>query len=111
MNVIVPDPSLKDNQVDLGYSCFYVMFKLKIIHYLMKIHDISLAQANSIWEEGYSFDQRIYEIMKMIIEIEKPSVVINRNPTLRNNWCCKTPLTAGSYQYIINTEINRNIYL
>lgn len=58
------------------------MFKLKIIHYLMKIHDISLAQANSIWEEGYSFDQRIYEIMKMIIEIEKPSVVINRNPTL-----------------------------
>ena len=75
-------PTLIDNQVDLGYSCFYVMFKLKIIHYLMKIHDISLAQANSIWEEGYNFDTRIYEIMKLIIELEKPSVVINRNPTL-----------------------------
>jgi len=50
----------------------------------MKIHDISLAQANTIWEEGYKFDTRIYEIMKLIIEIEQPSVVINRNPTLRH---------------------------
>jgi hypothetical protein len=81
-NVICPDPSLKDNEIDLGYSCFYVMFKFKIIYYLMKMYGISLAAANTIWEQGYDFDQRIYEIMLMIINIEHPSVVINRNPTL-----------------------------
>ena len=75
-------PTLKDNEIDLGYSCFYVMFKLKIIYYLKTIHNISLAQANTIWEEGYNFDPRIYSIMQLIIKNEQPSCIINRNPTL-----------------------------
>ena len=75
-------PSLADNQIDLGYPCFYVMYKFKIIYYLMKIFNISLAAANSIWEEGYDFDQRIYEVINFIIEKEEPCVIINRNPTL-----------------------------
>jgi len=81
-NVICPDPTLWDNEIDLGYPCFYVMFKFKIIYYLMKVYNISLAAANSIWEEGYEFDERIYEIMKFIIKTEEPCCIINRNPTL-----------------------------
>lgn len=48
----------------------------------MKVYNISLAAANSIWEEGYEFDERIYEIMKFIIKTEEPCCIINRNPTL-----------------------------
>lgn len=58
------------------------MFKLKIIYYLMKMYDISLGHANSIWEEGFDFDDRIYKIMNLIIDREHPKVLINRNPTL-----------------------------
>lgn len=83
-NVIILDPTLKVNEIDLGYSCFYVMFKLKIIHYLQKMYDISLAAANSMWEAGYDFDPRIYKVMNLIIEREHPKVVINRNPTLND---------------------------
>lgn len=68
--------------MELGYPCVYVMFKFKIIYYLMRMYGISLAKANRIWENGYDFDPRIYRVMKFFIEREHPKVVINRNPTL-----------------------------
>jgi len=81
-SVIIPDPSLREYEVDLSYSCIYIMYKFKIIYYLMKIYDISLAKANAVWENGFNFDPKIYKIMKLMIEKEKPMVMINRNPTL-----------------------------
>lgn len=102
----MPNPKLKDDEVELGYSCFYVMFKFKIIYYLMRIHGISLARANSMWEAGFDFDPHIYEVMKMIIEIEHPSVIINRNPTLMVIWCRKTSLIDGEVSLCLNYQTN-----
>ena len=81
-NVIIPDPTLKDNQVDLSYHTFLELFKYKIIHYLMKLDDISLSKATSIWRAASNFDEKVYEIMQYIVDNEHVKVLINRNPTL-----------------------------
>lgn len=81
-NVIVPDPSLKDNQVDLSYNTFLSLFKNEIIYYIMKIDDIPLFKAESLWKQAYKFNNRIYEIMQFMLEKEKKKILINRNPTL-----------------------------
>lgn len=81
-NVIIPDPTLYDNEIDLSYHTFLVLFSYKIMYYLMKIEKIPLSRAYERWEQAYIFDETIYEIMLLIIQVEKPRVIINRNPTL-----------------------------
>lgn len=81
-NVIIPDPTLRDDQVDLSYHTFLELYKFKIIYYLMKMDDISLSKAYYKWSRAHEFDSQIYEVMKFIIKKEKPKVLINRNPTL-----------------------------
>ena len=90
-NVIVPDPTLRDDEIDLSYNTFLELYKFKIIYYLMKMDDINLSKAYYIWSRAYKFDNRVYEIMQFIVKKEKPKILINRNPTLVIIWCCKTP--------------------
>ena len=82
MNVIVPDPSLRDNEVDLSYHTFLELFKYKIIYYIMKLDDITLSKAYSIWKAASTFNEKVYDIMQYIIHAEDVRVLINRNPTL-----------------------------
>lgn len=80
--VICPDPTLHVNQVELPYQAFRVLFKYRIIYYLMKIQDIPLSKAYYQWKKAYKFDKYVYDIMVYLIEKEKPSILLNRNPTL-----------------------------
>lgn len=82
-NVIICDPSLRDNEIDLSYHTFRDLFKTKIISYLTQYEDLSMSEAEDRWEKSFSFDAKIYEIMQLIIKNEDISVLINRNPTLR----------------------------
>ena len=81
-NVIVPDPTLRTDQIDLSYAAAYKLFKLQIIYYLKKLNHISLAEANEIWESAYTFNEQVYQIMNFIVEKKKPMILINRNPTI-----------------------------
>lgn len=81
-NVIVPDPTLKDNELDLSYHTFREVFKPKIIHYLQIYEDCTLSEAIDRWEKSFIFDESVYHIMEMIIKNEDIGVLINRNPTL-----------------------------
>lgn len=81
-NVIVPDPTLRDNELSLSYNTFLEIFKYKIIYYIMKIDGITLSKAYNIWMKSNIFNNKVYEIMKYMIEHEKSKVLINRNPTL-----------------------------
>ena len=94
-NVIIPDPTLHDDEVDLSYHTFLELYKFRIIYYLMQIDDISLTKAYSEWSRAYKFNNRIYEIMQFIVKKEKPKILMNRNPTLVMIWCRKTYLIAG----------------
>ena len=82
MNVIVPSPDLRDNEVDLSYQTFLEVFKYKIIYYIMMIDDVSLSRAHEIWKRASTFDPKVYDIMMCIIEKENIKILINRNPTL-----------------------------
>ena len=81
-NVIVPDPTLHDNEVDLSYHTFLEVFKYKIIYYLMKLDDITLSKAYAIWKNASKFSDKVYDVMQYIIEKEDVRLLINRNPTL-----------------------------
>ncbi len=81
-NVIVPDPTLRTDEIDISYAAAYKLFRLTIIYYLQKLNDISLAEANEIWESAYIFDEQVYQIMNYIIEKKKPMILLNRNPTI-----------------------------
>ena len=81
-NVIVPSPDLHDNEVDLSYHTFLEVFKYKIIFYIMKLYDVTLAKAHSKWKAASTFDQDVYDIMGYIVEREDVRLLINRNPTL-----------------------------
>ena len=91
-NVICPDISLRDNEVDLSYHTFYVLFKFKIIHYLQVMNNCTLAQAKDIWMQNYRANPYMLKIMQMIIDKEELCVLINRNPTLRVKFGVVKPL-------------------
>ena len=81
--VIVPDPSLRVDQVKLPYQAFNELFKYEIIAYLSKIGDIPESKAYEEWfYSKIKFSQKVYEIMKMIIKKHKPKIILNRNPTI-----------------------------
>ena len=81
-NVIIPDPSLRDSEIDVSYHTFRILFKYKIIYYLMKTNDIPLSKAYDKWKRSFKFDKHVYEIMMFIVKKDHPRILINRNPTL-----------------------------
>lgn len=81
-NVIIPNPTLQDDQIDLSYHTFLELYKFKIIYYLMQMDDISLSKAYYEWSRAYKFNNKIYEIMQFIVKKEQPRILMNRNPTL-----------------------------
>lgn len=81
-NVICPDITLRDNEVDLSYHTFWILFKMKIIQYLKVIYNCTLAQAKDIWFQNHHYSDHMAKIMQYIVNKEKLCVIINRNPTL-----------------------------
>ncbi|WP_289293976.1 hypothetical protein [Romboutsia ilealis] len=82
-NVIIPDPSLKADELILCYYSMMELYKFEIIAHLVKIFDISEIEAHSQWQWAtINFDNRIYELIQYIIKKQKPHVIINRPPTI-----------------------------
>jgi len=108
-NVIIPEPGLKDNMVDLSYHTALELFKSKIIYYLMKLDGISMGKAAMIWQNAFKFDEKVYDIMMFMVEHNDAQLLINRNPTLnfysmllmkirkikhdKNDYCLSVPLS------------------
>ena len=81
-SVIVPSPTLKCNEIDISYQGFRILFKYRIIYYLMKIDDVSLSVAYYRWKNAYKYDKYVHEIMNYIVKKEKVRILLNRNPTI-----------------------------
>lgn len=81
-SVIVPDPTLKDDEIDISYHTFLEMGKNRIIYYLMKLDQVTLSVAYEEWKKAYRFSQKVYDIMCYIVEHDDVRMLINRNPTL-----------------------------
>lgn len=81
-NVIIPCPSLKDNEIDISYHTFRELFKPKIISYLQMYEDMTLSEAELLWEESFLFNEKVYSVMNLIVQQDNIGILINRNPTL-----------------------------
>ena len=82
-NVIIPDPTLKPDEIKLGYLAFLELYKYEIIAHLVKMNDINENMAYEQWYKAtINFNQKIYEVMKYIVDKKNPCVIINRNPTI-----------------------------
>ena len=82
--VIIPDPTLRADQIELPYIAFLEMYKFQIIGYIKAIKKVTTKKAARIWHLAtLEFDRSVYEIMNHIIEVDKPAVLINRNPTIK----------------------------
>lgn len=82
-NVIIPDATLKADEVRLGYLAFLELYKYEIMVHLVKIGNITDKDAYDEWYKAtISFDPKIYEIMMYLVKKRKPKIIINRNPTI-----------------------------
>ncbi len=82
-NVIIPDHTLHDNEVDMSYHTFLELFKETIIKYLKISEGATLNDAFSQWNAAkVRFNEKIYKIMLTIVKNDKPKILLNRNPTL-----------------------------
>ena len=81
-NVIVLDPTLKIDEVDVPYKSFIVQYRGFIIRRIVKDKGWTVTKASNYVSSKFEFDPYIYKIMCDIIEEETPKIILNRNPTI-----------------------------
>lgn len=80
--VIVLDPTLKINEVDMPYKAFIEQFKGNIIRRIVRDRKWTITKATNFIASKFMYDEYIYRIMCDIIREEEPKIILNRNPTI-----------------------------
>ena len=81
-NVIVLDPTLKIDEVDMSYKSFIVQFSGLIIKKIIKDKGWTITKAHNFLKSKFMFDQYVYDIMQEIVTEREVKFILNRNPTI-----------------------------
>lgn len=81
-NVIVLDPTLKIDEVDISYKSFIVEFSGLILKEIIKDTGWTITRAHNFLKSKFKFDKYIYKLMKRILKKREVKIIINRNPTI-----------------------------
>ena len=81
-NVIVLDPTLKMDEVDVSYKSFIVSFSGLLVKEIMREKQWSVAKASNFLKSKFMYDEYIYSLMMRLIRDRELKLIINRNPTL-----------------------------
>lgn len=82
-DVIVPDPTLRVNEVKVGYILFLELFKLELINLLVRLKGITYMEAFEEWSLATThFDEKMWMLMNHYIKKNKPMIILNRNPSI-----------------------------
>ena len=82
-NVVIPAKHLRANEIELGYISFLELYKLEIISLLEVMYGLPPAEVWTIWQNAtVNFDERVYKVMKHMVDKGDVYVEINRNPTI-----------------------------
>lgn len=81
-SVIVLDPTLKIDEVDMSYKAFIEQFKGHIIRRIIKDKGWTITKATNYIASKFMYDEYIYKIMCDIVREEEPKLILNRNPTI-----------------------------
>lgn len=82
-DVIVPNPTLRADEIILSYLAVLELYKLEIINLIVKIHGCTYTVALKYWFDAHlQFSPFVYEIMEYLRENSKNGMIclINRNP-------------------------------
>ena len=79
-SVIVLDPTLKIDEVDISYKAFIEQFKGRIIRKIIQDKGWSITKAYNFLASKFMYDEYVYNIMMDIVREESPKIIINRNP-------------------------------
>ena len=78
--VIVPDPTLRIDQIDLSYRALLELLQQTVINIMVKTYNISYNDAYMRFQQAQIVpDQRIKEIIENIINTSGVTVLVNRN--------------------------------
>ena len=81
-SVIVLDPTLKIDEVDISYKGFIEMFKGNIIRRIRKEKGWTITKTKNYVSSKFMFDPYVYKIMCDVIREDQPHIILNRNPTI-----------------------------
>lgn len=81
-NVIVLDPTLKIDEVDVSYRSFIVKFSGKIIKKIIRDKGWTITKAHNYLKSKFMYDEYIHGLMEEIIKESEPKIILNRNPTI-----------------------------
>ena len=82
-NVIVPDPTLRMDEVDIGYITALEELKLEFLDFTVKMYGISHRQAFNIWREATMvYSEKVYNILMHLITVKPRIISIYRNPSI-----------------------------
>lgn len=80
-NVIVLDPTLKMDQVDVAYKSFLVQYNNNIVREIMLDKGWSLIKSYNFLKSKFEYDDYVYSIMCRLVD-RGVKFIIQRNPTL-----------------------------
>ena len=81
-NVIVLDPTLKIDEIDVSYKSFIVAFSGQLIKKLRKKYGWTITRAHNYLKSKFMFDEEIYNMMNDIVKERSLKLILNRNPTI-----------------------------
>lgn len=81
-SVIVLDPTLHIDEVDISYKAFIVQYRGLILRRIIKDKGWTITRAANFLSSKFEYDDYVYKIMCDVIEEDKPKLILNRNPTI-----------------------------
>ena len=81
-SVIVLDPSLHIDQVDISYKAFIVQYRGHIIKRIIRDKGWTITKASNYLSSKFMYDDYVYKIMCDIVREDHPQIILNRNPTI-----------------------------
>lgn len=100
--VIVPDPTLRQDEIGMGYLIFAELMKYQIVRYIIDLYDVTEPRAWDIWSDGLcEFNPRIYDIMTTMIKTRNLYVTDGRNPSI-NYGSSMVPRLSKIYPDTVN---------
>jgi len=104
--VIVPDSSLKMDEVTLPYFGLVVLLEQIIINILQKSYNITYSAAFKIWyKASLEPDKRVVSIIENLIKANKINVLINRNPTIAYYSIVYKRVVKVTMDYVMGMDI------
>lgn len=106
-DVIVPDKTLKIDEVSLPYVSLVELLQQTIINLLQKIYNLSCNDAYNIWYNAQSSpDNRVVSIIENLLKKRKVHVLINRNPTISYGSMLQMDVVKMTYSYTMGLNSN-----